>query len=328
MSTSSCKNQAWLGIDLGGTKILAEVYDSDFTLIGSKKRKTKTELGQEEGLSRLLRTGHDALKDAGISKDQLCGVGIGCPGVLDLKEGILVRAANLGWENVPIRHLLAEEFAVPAAEANDVDAGTLGEATAGAGKEARCVLGVFPGTGIGGGLVIDGSLYRGRRWSCMEIGHMPAVENGILCGCGRRGCLETVCGRLAISAAAAMCAVRGQAPWLLENAGTDLTHIRSKVLATSVENGDEAVHTVIRTAYETLGSVLGGVINLLAPDVLVIGGGMAEAMPELILKTVQNAMQPKIMESLQDCCRVKVAELGDHATALGAAALVKGKVAA
>lgn len=320
MSPKSTSPDAWLGIDLGGTKILAEVYDADFNLLGSKKRKTKAELGQKEGVQRLLRTGRDALEDAGIKTGQLKGVGIGCPGVLNLDTGVLVRAPNLGWKDVPIRKLLSDEFGCPAAEANDVDAGTFGEWANGSGKKARSVLGVFPGTGIGGALVYEGSIYRGQQWSCMEIGHMQAVENGLLCGCGRRGCLETVSGRLAISAAAAMCAIRGQAPWLRENVGTDVTNIRSGALAQAVSKGDTAVETVIRNACETLGCVLGGVVNLLAPDVVVIGGGLAEAMPELYLKTVRGAMKPKIMESLQDCCTVRIAQLGDHATSLGAAA--------
>lgn len=326
--TSSSTQQVWLGLDLGGTKILAEVYDRDFKLLGSRKRKTKPELGQADGIERLLCTGHEALKDAGISPEQLGGVGIGCPGVLNLESGVLVRAPNLGWENVPIRKILTESFGVPAAEANDVDAGTFGETTAGAGKKARCVLGVFPGTGIGGGLVLEGNIYRGREGSCMEIGHIQAVEHGMLCGCGRRGCLETVSGRLAISAAAAICAVRGEAPWLREHGGTDITNLRSGVLAESVANGDTAVETVVRNACDTLGSVLGGVVNLLAPDVLVIGGGLAEAMPDLVLKSIRTAMEPNIMPALRGCCKVKAAELGDHATALGAAAWARKQVTA
>ena len=326
MTKTESKKQVWLGLDLGGTKILAEVYDQDFNLLGSKKRKTKAELGQKEGLQRLLRTGQDALEDAGLSPKDLNGVGIGCPGVLDLEEGNLKRATNLGWEDVPIRDLLSKEFGVPAAEANDVDAGTFGEATHGAGKDARCVLGVFPGTGIGGGMVYEGSIFRGKKGSCLEVGHMPVVENGLLCGCGRRGCLETVSGRLAISAAAAVCAQRGEAPWLRENVGTDIANIRSGALAKSIENGDTAIETLIRQACETLGSVMGGLINVLAPDVLVVGGGLADALPDLLMESIEKGMTPKIMESLQGSCSLQLATLGDHATALGAAAWAKKQV--
>ena len=319
MSKSS-STPHWLGIDLGGTKILAEVFDADWNVIGSKKRKTKVELGREECLERLLKTGRQAVEDAGIDPDALGGVGIGCPGVLNLQTGVLVRAPNLGWENVPVRDLLSDTFGCPAAVANDVDAGTYGEATRGAGRDARCVMGVFPGTGVGGGLVVAGEIHTGRVWSCMEIGHIQVVPDGPRCGCGRRGCLEAVTGRLALSAAASTAALRGQAPWLAEHVGTDPSLIRSRALAESVAHGDGAVRELIVQACETLGSFLGGMVNLLAPDVLVIGGGLAEAMPDLYIQTISESMNGKMMRALADTCAVKVAELGDHATTLGAAA--------
>lgn len=313
----------WLGIDLGATKILAEVFDADWNVVGSQKRKTKVELGQDECLDRLLKTGRQAVEDAGIKPRQLAGAGIGCPGVLDLENGRLVRAPNLGWENVPIRDLLSDTFGCPAAVANDVDAGTYGEFTCGAGRGARTVLGVFPGTGVGGGLVLEGEIHTGRKWSCLEIGHIQVLPDGPRCGCGRRGCLEAVAGRLAISTAASAAVMRGQAPWLAAHVGSDPALIRSRALADAVAHGDEVVRQLIVQACETLGSFLGGMVNLLAPDVLVVGGGLAEAMPDLYLQTLSKAMTPKIMHALADTCTLKIAELGDHAASLGAAAWVR-----
>ncbi|MGA0334053.1 MAG: ROK family protein, partial [Kiritimatiellia bacterium] len=231
MSKQKSAKTHWLGIDLGGTKILAGVYDQDFKLVGCKKRKTKPELGQEACLERLMRTSQEALQDAKIEKEQLGGVGIGCPGVLDLESGILVKAPNLGWIDVPVQKLLEKEFGVPAAVTNDVDAGTFGEYRCGAGKGGSTVFGIFPGTGIGGALIYGGKIYRSKTGSCMEIGHLQAIPNGPLCGCGRNGCLEAVAGRLAISAAASIAVVRGQAPWLQEHAGSDPVNLRSGTLA-------------------------------------------------------------------------------------------------
>jgi glucokinase len=323
MTEQKKEKNYWLGIDLGGTKILAEVYDEDFKLIGSKKRKTKAELGQEACLERLLKTGRDALEDAELDLKQLSGVGIGCPGVLDLKAGILVKAPNLGWVDVPIQSLLEKEFGVPVAVANDVDAGTFGEYRSGAGIGARSVLGVFPGTGIGGGMIYEGKIYQGKQWSCMEIGHIQAVPNGPLCGCGRKGCLEAVAGRLAISAAASAAVIRGQAPWLQENVGSDPADIRSGALADAVKNGDKVIKSLIVDACTFLGEVLGGMVNLLAPEVLIIGGGLAEAMPKLYKETIEAAMIPKMMNAFHGTCDVRIAKLGDHATSLGAAAWVE-----
>ncbi|WFB35396.1 ROK family protein [Kiritimatiellota bacterium B12222] len=325
MSEHKSKQQYWLGIDLGGTKILAEVYDQDFKLIGSKKRKTKAELGQKAGLERLLKTAREAVEDADLKSGQLCGVGIGCPGVLNLNTGMLIKAPNLGWKDVPIQDILAKEFDAPAAVANDVDAGTFGEFTCGAGKGATSVFGIFPGTGIGGALIYEGKIFKGRNQSCMEIGHLQAVPNGPLCGCGRKGCLEAVAGRLAISTAASAAVIRGQAPWLQKNVGSDPANIRSGALADAVKNGDKIIEELIIDSCNSLGKVLGGIVNLLAPDVMIIGGGLAEAMPTLYLETVRTAMEPKIMNAFIGSCELRIAQLGDHATALGAAAWIKSQ---
>jgi len=318
----------WLGIDLGGTKILAEVYDDDFHLMGSQKRKTKAELGQEKSLERLIQTGLDALEEAGCAPESLSGVGIGCPGVLNLETGTLIKAPNLGWKHVPVEKLLEDAYRAPVTAANDVDAGTFGESVCGAGRGAGTVLGVFPGTGIGGGLVYNGTLYQGKKWSCMEIGHLQAVPDGPLCGCGRRGCLEAVAGRLAVSTAASAAVLRGQAPWLQKHAGSNAANIRSGAIAEAIANGDTVIETIVRQACAALGQVLGGMVNLLAPDCMVIGGGLAEAMPDLYVEAVSEAMQPKIMDALKSTCTLKIAELGDHATALGAAAWARKRSAA
>ncbi len=326
--TAPSSSPVWLGIDLGGTKILAEVFDSNWNSLGAKKKKTKAELGQKIGIQRVLETGRLAMEEAGIDPAGLKGVGIGCPGVLNLQTGTLVKASNLSWEKVPIQRLLEKEFGCPAAVANDVDAGTYGEYTHGAGKGARTVLGVFPGTGIGGGLIYEGNIFRGRKWSCMEIGHIQVVPDGPRCGCGRQGCLEAVAGRLAISTAASAAVLRGQAPWLQEHIGSDPADIRSGALAASIEHGDEVIREIVQQAFRCLGQFLSGMVNLLAPDVLVIGGGLAEAMPDLCLETLEEAMQPKVMDALHEVCNVQLATLGDHATSLGAAAWARHEVEA
>ena len=328
MSTSASDTPYWLGIDLGGTKILAEVYDADWNLKGDKKRKTKAERGQKAGLERMLKTARQAIEAAGIAPEHLSGIGIGCPGVVDAKKGVLVRAPNLGWDNVKMRKLLQDEFNVPVAVANDVDAGTYGEATRGAGKGGRVVFGVFPGTGIGAGLVHEDRIYTGSRLSCLELGHLQVVPDGPRCGCGRRGCLEAVAGRLAISSAVSAAVLRGQAPWLREHVGSDPAAIRSSALADAVDKGDDVVRDILEQAFDALGSVLGGMVNLLGPDVMVIGGGLAEAMPDLLHASIQRAMEPKIMRPLQGSCDLRIAKLGDHATTLGAAAWVRHEVEA
>jgi glucokinase len=245
---------------------------------------------------------------------------MGCPGPLDLDRGILLQATNLGWENVPIQDALQKALGCEVRIANDVDVGVYGEYRFGAGQNARSVIGVFPGTGIGGGCVYQGNLLRGSRSSCMEIGHMPVMVDGPLCGCGNRGCLEAVASRLAISSAATQAAFRGLAPNLLKAAGTDLANVRSGALAASIAAGDRAIEDIVRHAARMIGMAVGGLVNLLAPDRVVLGGGMVEAMPDLFIAEISTTARNRAMPAYAGTTQFAVAQLGDDAGVLGAAA--------
>ena len=183
------KKNHWVGFDLGGTNMMACVYDGDLKLKGTKRRNTKGRIGVKAGLKRIATTIHEALGEAGIKPDRLAGIGVGCPGPLDLDRGVILETPNLGWRNANVATAIEKSFGCPAVIANDVDAGVYGEYRFGAAKKSRCVVGVFPGTGIGGGCVYEGSILRGKTGSCMEIGHFPVTPDGPLCGCGRRGSL-------------------------------------------------------------------------------------------------------------------------------------------
>ena len=315
-------NKVWVGFDLGGTKMMATVYGAGFKALASAKAKTPVNDGPKAVLARIRETIAEALKEAKIPARALAGIGVGCPGVLDLDEGIILEAPNLAWKRVPLRALLAGWFHCPVVLANDVDAGTYGEYRFGAGKGARTLVGVFPGTGIGGGCVYAGKLLRGKTGSAMEIGHFPIRENGRLCGCGKRGCLEALAGRLAISAEVAQASFRGEAPYVAANAGSELKKLKSGLLAKAVKAGDVAVERIIRDAMRLMGRAIGGVVNLLAPDVVVLGGGLVEAMPRLALEEVRLGLKETAMASLAQQVKVVEADLGDDATTLGAAALV------
>lgn len=314
------KKDYWVGFDLGGTKMLACVYDGAFRLKGSKRRSTKGQSGAKAGLKRIARTIRDALDDAGIQPEQLAGIGVGCPGPLDLDRGIILETPNLGWRNTDISTSIRKAFGCPVVIANDVDAGVYGEYRFGAARKARCVVGVFPGTGIGGGCVYEGKILRGRTGSCMEIGHIPVSENGPLCGCGRRGCLEAHASRLAIAANCAAAAYRGNAPHLLKDAGTDISDIRSGAISRAIKAGDKAIEKIIREAAGRIGWTMAGVVNLLAPDVVLLGGGLVEEMPEIFQVEIEKSLKRCVMPSLGKSFRVVVAELGDDASVTGMAA--------
>jgi glucokinase len=268
----------------------------------------------------------DALQDAGIETSQLTGIGVGVPGPVDEDEGVVLEAVNLGWQDLALAEEMQGEFGTPVAVLNDVDAGIYGEYRFGAAKSARTALGVFPGTGIGGGCVYNGEIVHGKGISCMEIGHMQVRENGRLCGCGRRGCLETEASRLAISADVAMAAYRGEAPNLVADTGTDLSKIRSAALARAIAAGDTVVEDILRHAAQMLGVGVANVVLLLAPDVVVLGGGLVEEMPDLFVQTVQQTAAKRVMSSFKKSFRVVVAKLGDDAAVMGAAAWVQRTV--
>ena len=312
----------WAGFDLGGTKMRVAVFNGDFELVASAETKTKGFKGVRPGVRRMAELLDEAWTAARKEspRARLAGVGLACPGPVNAVTGIVRELPNVGWRNVRLGALLERATGVPVTVLNDVDAGTYGEYRFGAGRGARCVVGVFPGTGVGGGCVWKGELLLGAEWSALEIGHLPVVPRGPLCGCGQRGCLEAVASRLAIAQAAAAAAYRGEAPWLLANAGTDLQNIRSKTIARAIEAGDVVVERIARAAAGWLGVGVAAVVNLLAPDRIVLGGGLVDAMPALYLAEVEETARKRAMRSYQNTFEVVVAKLGDNAAITGAAA--------
>jgi glucokinase len=319
-TSESAAPEYWLGFDLGGTKMLATVFDHEFRPLVSKRRKTKGHNGVKAVVDRIVETVHEALAEVRVDARQLGGIGLGVPGQVDGDRGIVLEAVNLGWKKVKLVEQLESHFDCPAVVLNDVDAGIYGEFRFGAARSARTAVGVFPGTGIGGGCVYDGEILQGRGKSCMEIGHVQIVYGGRLCGCGMRGCLETEASRLAISADAAMAAYRGEAPHLLAEAGTDLSNIRSSVLAKSIQAGDKVIEQIVRRAATRIGVALAMVVHLLAPDVVVLGGGLVEAMTDLFVTVVSESANKHVMPSFQNSFKVVPAKLGDDACVMGAAA--------
>ncbi|MBM3999503.1 MAG: ROK family protein [Planctomycetes bacterium] len=313
----------WLGFDLGGTKMLAVVFDHRFRPIARKRRRTKGREGEKQGVARIIQTIQLALDEARLERGRLAGIGVGCPGPVDRRGGVIREAVNLGWTDVSLRQILHKEFACPVEIVNDVDAGVYGENRFGAAIGARTAVGVFPGTGIGGGCVYEGDILTGARISCMEIGHVRVRAEGKRCGCGGRGCLETEASRLAISAEAAKAAFRGDAPHLARLVGTNLSDIRSSTLAQAIAAGDGVIESIVRDAAEAIGDAVAALVHLVAPDIVVLGGGLVEAMPDLYVRTVKERAKAGVMRAYVNAFRVVAAKLGDDATAMGAAAWVE-----
>ncbi len=315
--------KVWIGFDLGGTKMMAVVFDANLKVLGKKRRKTRDKNKEGVHLERISETIEMALEDAEVKPSQIAGIGAGCPGPLNLNTGTILQAPNLGWKDVELRKYLSQTFDTPAEICNDVDAGVFGEYTAGAAEGARCVLGVFPGTGIGGGMVYEGKIFRGATGSCMEIGFLQMATEGPAAGIGPVGTLEGLASRLTISGEAVKAVYRGQAPNLAQLTGTDLASVRSGALAKAIDAGDKAIEGIVRRAAEQVGRAVGSMVNLLAPDIIVIGGGLAEAMPELYLSEVRAGAERNVLPAMKDGFQVRIAQLGDYSAAVGAAALIR-----
>lgn len=326
--TTERDERHWIGFDLGGTKMLTAAFDDRLKLLARARKKTRAHLGAEANVDRMIKLVDDVLKDSKLSRDQIAGMGVGVPGPLDLQAGIVREAPNLGWRDLPLVDRLKKEFGFPVVIANDVDLGVYGEYRAGAGKGERCVIGLFPGTGVGGGCVYEGRIFRGKTMSCLEIGHVPIIPDGPLCSCGLRGCLEAVASRLSVSALALGAAHRGKAPYLRKKSEMSLNNIRSSTLAAAVENGDKAVEDILRTAAEFIGRGVAILVHLMAPDVVVLGGGLVEAMPKMLRDRVHETAQKLTMKSMRDTFRTEVAELGDDSAIIGAAAWAQHEVQA
>ena len=317
--------KVWIGFDLGGTKMLAIAYDENWKEIGRRRRKTKGSEGSESGVDRISATISKLLEDSNLLAKDIAGIGIGCPGPIDLDKNEILMTVNLGWDNVKVGSVLKKEFDCPVFVLNDVDAGVYGEYRFGAAKKARCVVGIFPGTGVGGGCVYEGKVLQGAGISCMEIGHTRISSNrgG---GSAFGGTVESDASRLTIAAEAAKAAQRGEAPYLYEKTGTDIADIRSGALADSIKNGDKVVKRLVEESAETIGIAVANIVHILAPDMIVLGGGMVEAMEELFIATVKKTAKQNVMEVYKDRFEVVAAKLGDDAGAIGAAAWAKTKL--
>jgi len=316
-----------IGFDLGGTKMMAGLVDEKFRVIARAKKRTRGKDGDTDIFGRMVGLIESLLKDNGRTREDIAGIGIGSPGPLNPFTGVIGNTPNLGWNGFPLRDKMQKTLGVPVAVGNDVDMGTYGEFHFGAARKGRHVLGVFPGTGIGGGLIIDGRLHVGASGAAAEVGHVVLDPNGPRCGCGRRGCLEAYASRQAIASRAWALVMRGGAPALEKAAGRDPANFRSKALARAIAAGDALLEEILRDAARKIGQVIGSLVNVISPDTVVLGGGLVEAMPRVFLTEIRQMVKQVAMPEIEKCVRVVEARLGDDAVMMGAARFIVEKLA-
>ena len=312
------ERELYAGLDLGGTKIAAAVLTRGGRDVGSARFDSPAGAGGDAVADTMVRAVQAALQQAGAEPAALRGVGIGAPGPLDWEAGVIEFAPNLGLRDYPLRESIEKRLGVPVCLDNDVNMGTYGEYLAGAARGKRYVLGVFCGTGIGGGLVLDGQVFRGANGTAGEIGHVIVQRGGALCACGQRGCLEAYASRSAMARDLVMLANVGQAPTVRAAAGTKLKAVKSGVIARAAAAGEAAVNGVVEQAADYLGVAIANCVNLLSPEVVVLGGGLVEKLGARWVRRVDRSLQRHALEAAARGVRVVEAQLGDDAAIRGA----------
>ncbi|HEY7961159.1 MAG TPA: ROK family protein [Solirubrobacteraceae bacterium] len=310
------------GIDLGGTKIQTIVMDQDLHVRGQARRPTPESGGPPAVVDALAGSLREACEQAELSPEQLRGVGVGSPGDVDARAGTVANAGNLpDWQEAfGLAAALAEQLHTEVRLGNDVSVATWAELEHGAGRGAQSLLGVFWGTGVGGGIVLDRRLWHGRG-GAGEIGHMVVKQGGARCPCGRRGCMEAYAGRHAMEAKARHEMTKGRGTILFEIMREKRRDtLTSGVWAHALEHGDEMAHELIERAVKALGSAIASAVNLLDVELVVLGGGLGTRFGEPMARRVAKAMAPHLFNDHRPPA-LRVAELGDLGGAIGAAML-------
>ncbi|MCP4639236.1 MAG: ROK family protein [bacterium] len=320
MGKQKSEDRFIVGLDVGGTKVMAAVLDGSYKVLNRCKKRSRSAKRDESTEARIVRVIRKAIEESGVPA--IAGIGVGSPGPLDPNTGVIIDTPNLGWKDFPLAGMLREEFGVPVVVDNDVNVGTFGEWCFGEVRKCKNVVGIFPGTGIGGGIILDGKLLHGFSGAAGEVGHMTIQVDGPYCGCGKRGCLEAVASRIAIAEQIAALAVRDDAPFIMERCGADITKIRSGAIAEAIAAGETMVEGVVRKAAFYTGIACANLINVISPEAVVLGGGLVEAMEDLYLEEVKRAVKIHAMPFLRKGVKIVAAKLGDDAVALGAARLI------
>ncbi len=311
-----------VGVDVGGTKIYAGIINIETGgVMGTARKRTHPERGADFFMDRLMTVIASALDDSKLAKKgEAVAMGIGLAGQVDRARGTLISAPNLAQDlaNAPIRDLLAERFKLPVVIGNDVEVATLGEQQFGAGRGADDFLCMFVGTGIGAGIVEAGKLRIGSTGTAGEIGHTVVDYNGRFCSCGGRGHLEAYASRTAITRVLLSELARGRASVLRDQMKPGDQVIRSKMIASAIEDGDELVLETVHDAAHYLGAGMGSAATFLNPQRIVVGGGLIEAVPLFLERATKKAREvalPVVGRALD----IKRAALGDNSGIVGAA---------
>lgn len=325
-------NSLFVGVDLGGTNIVVGAMSDDGSRqFGMHSEPTRSDEGADRVIERMAEmvetTIRTAMRETGASRGAFKGVGIGAPGPLDREKGIVKVAPNLKWHDVPLRDRMSELTGLPAAIDNDANCATYGEWWIGAARGGKNVVGITIGTGIGGGLILDGMLYHGSSDMAGELGHITIDQNGRRCGCGNYGCLEAYASGPAIADRARE-AIDGDSVSILgELVHGDLSRITAQTVYDAAARGDDIARDVVRDTARFLGMGIANLLNIFNPDVVVIAGGVTQAGDALFVP-LRDEVRRRAFRPAVEACRIVPGELPGNAGVVGAVAAFRAQMPA
>lgn len=310
----------YIGVDLGGTKILTAVADSDGEIISRKKLSTEADKGEEVILRNIEDSINSVLDQSGVKKSEIKKIGIGSPGPLSTVKGVIYETANMPWKNVPIVDIMEERTGIPVKLENDANAAGLGEKWFGAGKGVDDMIYITVSTGVGGGIIIDQKALHGYDGAAGEIGHMTINPDGPQCGCGNYGCLESFASGTAIGREGRKVVKEGKSDILQELSNNNPEKVDAYLVAQAAIKGDKVCKKIYEEAGYYLGIGIANLINLFNPEMIVMGGGVWKD-ADLLKDTMWESLEERALSSSLEQVEICKVELGDDTGVKGAIAV-------
>lgn len=323
MAESGTKQEYVVGVDLGGTKIMAGLFNGSLECVGRAKTSTKADRGPESVTERIARCVKDVVDECDLELKQVRAIGVGAPGAVDPETGRVIFAPNLDWKDVPLRKELEKHLDKAVFLENDCNVCTLGVYEKELKAKPSHMVGIFLGTGIGGGLILNGELYAGFNRTAGEVGHMVLKVNGPKCGCGNEGCFEALASRTAIFRQIETAVKEGQKTILTDMLGPDLKDLRSGDLRKAIRRGDKFVARIVEEAAGYTGIAVANIINLFNPEVVVLGGGVIEALEDEMMAIIVETALDYAMPGTTKGIEIIASKLADDAGIVGGAVLAR-----
>lgn len=309
-----------IGIDLGGTNIVAGVVNDQYQIVTTAKRKTAMPRPAEAIMEDMVTVCREAVENAGLTMEDIAGVGVGSPGACNADTGVVEYANNLNFVNVPMRAFLEERLHKPVCVENDANAAAYGELVAGAAKGKNSCVCITLGTGVGGGVIIDGKIMAGHNFAGAELGHTVIVVDGEPCSCGRRGCWEAYASATALirQTKRAMEAHRDSKMWEMTGG---LERVNGRTAFDAMRQGDAAGQAVVDGYIRYIASGITNMINIFQPEVLCVGGGICNEGETLMKPLREHIEKERYSQYSNKQTEICVAQLGNDAGIIGAAFL-------